>query len=153
MSLCGAYLSSVSFCWCLQYMVFYVSFSAVRSSFFALFEDVSLLSWVDDYIVFYVFLPVYLSLSDVNLLFLTVFVWCVFSGCVHVYILSVFVVAVCALCCYNVSIGRMFESFSVFVCIILSDESSAMCITLFFQVIIFFSHLFVLTKTSYLSNQ
>ena len=54
-------------------MVFYVSFSAVSSS-FALFEDVSLLFWVDDYIAFYVFLPVYLSLSGVNLLFLTVFV-------------------------------------------------------------------------------
>ena len=103
-------------------MVLYVSFSAVSSSFFALFEDVSLLSWVDDYIVFYVFLLVYLSLSVVNLLFLTVFVGCVFS-CLYPFCFCRGCFCFVLLCFY--------WSFSVFV-FDLSDECCAMCITLFF---------------------
>ena len=41
----------------------------------------------------------------VLVLFLTVFVWCVFSGCVHVYFLSVFVVGVCGLPCVVVMLN------------------------------------------------
>ena len=73
MSLCGPSLSSVFFGVDSVYGI--LSVQSVRATLQCLY-DVSLLCCVEDYIVFYVFLAFYLSLSYVSLLFLAVFVWC-----------------------------------------------------------------------------